>query len=379
MIATSRPPRSSQWSITRGAGGSQVDGDAVALQDRRAEVGGDAEALAAQRSRPSTARGPAPVVTVCRARHGARAHAEGGQAAQAVGGDLRLAAVGVDEAHAHAAVLVRVAAGRRRRPSRCGDRRAGAPRRRDRRGAIASATSRKSFPRPCALATRISGAGSSGAAAGGGKVPMHRTFSSFMPALLPPHPAVGGAVDALRRCPGRPPRPESGASGNRSRTGTTPVSPSPSGAQVRPASSLRKSPRSAAAYRNGPEPDEVGDGLAVEPGRRPGRAAVATSGTRRWRPPPRRARDPRRRTTTAPSPAPRPRAAPRPGPVNVVAPSLETQHARARWRAPAPAPATPAGAPRCRATAVAAKVRPPSAERSRPALVAAKTVGSDCG
>jgi hypothetical protein len=73
-----------------------------------------------------------------------------------------------------------------------------------------------------------------------------------------------------------------------------------------------------------------------------------------------------------------PAGSPAPGPVNVVAPSFETSTPRAV----AITSAGPGHSSRCTQvsrTAVGAKVRPPSGERSRPALVAANTVGSDCG
>ena len=274
VTATSRDPRSSQWSTTRGAGGCRSTGMRSLSRMGDAEVGGDAEALVAQALDHRLARAGPGGHDVPR-RHGARAHAEGGQAAQAVGGDLGLAAVGVDETHAHAAVLVAVqqdAVGAHpdvplaeaARPGGGIGRRLGL---RDEQEVVPQAV-RLGHAHQRRLPFRTG--------CGGGNVPMQRTFSSFSPALahrIPP--------SAVRYTPWSVPRnasaPESGASGNRSRTGTTPFRPSP---ERRPRAArvlAAEEPAVAGGVQERAQPDEIGDGVAFQTGRRPGRPAVRRS------------------------------------------------------------------------------------------------------
>ena len=293
-------------------GGCRSHGDAVAREDRRRPGRwrrGSARRRVLVHYRP---RGPAPVVTVWRGAHRARAHTEGGQAAQAVGGDLGLAAVGVDEAHAHAAAFVRY----RRTPS--------AP-----------------IPMCRSQRRRAQAAGSAGASASGHEqevVPQavrlghaHQRRRSFQA-------EAGAAGTSRRRGPSRPARPALAhripPSAVRYTPWSVPTKASAPGvggereqqphrdhalqafAERRPRAArvlAAEEPAVAGGVQERAQPDEIGDAVAG-PTRTASRSRRRpTIDTRPWLPPPRTGRDRRRRTTTAPSPAPRPRAAPRPG------------------------------------------------------------------
>ena len=298
---------------------------------------------------------------------GARAHAVGGQAAQPVGGDLGLAAVGVDEAHAHAAALVAVEehavgahpdvavaqaaaptpawiGGRVRAPPRAGSRSRG----------------RGPWPPASALLRLFRGF------CGGGKVPRYEDPLALHAGLRPVRAAVRGPIHAVagaeerlrprvrregeqdpRRRRARPaprragatslPRPRCGrARGPTPRRGRARATRgrSPSARRGRTASRCARRPTSGArrSAAHGREEDGVHGEERRERHRAhvPGGKPAPRGRTRWWRRPRRRARP-------------------------------------ARWRRPAPAPATPADGPTCRGWrwARTSSRRPPSAAAPR--------------
>ena len=185
--------------------------DRAALQDRRAEVGGHAEAAAAQGLDLDLAAGPARVCTTCRGAQPIRAHREGRQAADAVARDLGVAAVGVDEPHADGAADGSDAYSRTPSPPmptcRSHSRRAQAE-------ASAGQSPLVHQDEVVAQAVRL-GEGSARhgfflplirASAAAGTWPRSRPVSSLKPGGQPVLPAVGRAVDRRGRWPRRPPR-----------------------------------------------------------------------------------------------------------------------------------------------------------------------------